>query len=370
MKNIIALIGIIIVGYSSWILLNKDESKTNEKEVNIGVIAPMSGDSAEYGQKCEKAVSTAQLLFDNNKVNVIFEDTEANPKKGIFAVQKLIKQDKVIAIVGGILSSVTIPTAQLSQKNKVIQIATTASSPKITKLGDYIYRVWPSDEYEGTVMAKEAIKKYNRIAILYMNNDYGLSISDIFAKIFKQYGGKVELKEAYLKDENNFKRYLLKMKKLSIPAVYIAGYYKDTALIAKQAYEINFKPQFYGTTAVEDQKFIDIGQEAVNGFIYPIASKFNKNINGTAKLFYTMFKEKYSYEPGWVESHCFDASMIIFNAVNKANATSAKEIKRYIDSNNNFQGADGIIKFDKNGDVKSDMIIKTVDNGKFKRLVQ
>ena len=112
-------------------------------KVNVGVLSPMSGNSADYGKKCQKAIFLSQSLFDNNQTHLIFEDTQASPKKGILATQKLIKRDDVVAIIGGILSSVTIPTAQISERNKVIQIATTSSSPKITNLGDFIYRVWP-----------------------------------------------------------------------------------------------------------------------------------------------------------------------------------------------------------------------------------
>jgi branched-chain amino acid transport system substrate-binding protein len=361
MKKSILLIPILLV-ILIWVYL---QLKVSPK-INIGILSPMSGNSADYGKKCQKAIYLSQSLFDKNQTNLIFEDTQASPKKGILATQKLIKRDNVVAIIGGILSSVTIPTAQISEKNKVIQIATTSSSPKITHLGNYIYRVWPSDEYEGKIMAEEVIKKYKRIAILYMNNDYGLNIGNIFANVFQELGGEIIYKEAYSKDENSFKKYLIKIKNLNIPALYIAGYYKDTALIAKQSHENNYKPQFYGTTAIEDEKLIDIGGKAVNGFIYPIASEFEINANDISKRFYNEFITRYTYKPGWVESHCFDASMLIFDAVNKGNASSSNEIKNYIDKEENFLGATGTIIFDKNGDVKSDMVIKTIIDGKFK----
>ena len=364
MKKIILLVIVLFILIIWNFLQPTTLSKTTK--VNIGILSPMSGNSADYGKKCQKAILLSQSLFDNNQTNLIFEDTQASPKKGILATQKLIKKNDVVAIIGGILSSVTIPTAQISEKNKVIQIATTSSSPKITNLGNYIYRVWPSDEYEGRIMAEEAIKKYKRIAILYMNNDYGLNIGNIFARVFEELGGEVVYKEAYSKDEHNFKKYLIKLQKLSIPALYIAGYYKDTALIAKQAYENNYKPQFYGTTAIEDEKFIDIGGKAVNGFIYPIASKFKIDANEISKQFYDTFKKQYNYEPGWVESHCFDASKIVFDSINKGNSVTSNDIKDYINSKKEFLGATGRIIFDKNGDVESDMVIKTIIDGKFK----
>ncbi len=365
MKKVILLVIVIVGIFIVWRFVPATNSKENNK-LAVGVISPMSGDSADYGKKCQKAVYVAQHLYDNNKTHLIFEDTQASPKQGISSVQKLIKKDNVVSIIGGILSSITIPTAQISQKNGVVQIATTSSSPKITHLGEFVYRVWPSDEYEGRVMAEQAIKKYKKIAILHMNNDYGLNIGNIFEKVFKELGGKVVYKDAYAKNENNFKKYLTKIQTLHIPALYIAGYYKDTALIAKQAHEINYKPQFYGTTAIEDEKFLEIGKKAVDGFIYPIASVFDADTNEISKLFYKTFNNKYGYSPGWVESHCFDASMIVFNAINKANATSSSEIKRYIDVQKEFDGATGKIIFDEYGDVKSDMVINTIIDGKFK----
>ena len=176
----------------------------NDKNLKIGILFPMTGDASSYGKKGEKAI---QLVIKeiNNKggvngynVEAIYEDSKAEPKTGVNAAQKLIFTDKVVAIVGDIVSSVTLPVSPICEKYKVVLIAPTSSAPDITNAGEYIYRVWPSDLAEGAAIGTFAKNKgYKNAVILHLNNDYGISISEIFKSNFESDSGKVALTSAY-----------------------------------------------------------------------------------------------------------------------------------------------------------------------------
>ena len=110
-------------------------SCTNDNRIKIGVLFPKTGDAGSYGEKGEKAIQLAIKEINSNggvngtEIKVVIEDSKAEPKTGVNAAQKLISTDKVVAIVGDIVSSVTLPVSPICEKNKVVLIAPTSSAP-------------------------------------------------------------------------------------------------------------------------------------------------------------------------------------------------------------------------------------------------
>jgi branched-chain amino acid transport system substrate-binding protein len=342
----------------------------------IGILFPMTGDAGQYGVDGKKAIDLAIEQINSNggvngkKIEVFFEDSKADPKVGVTAMEKLVSIDKVTAVVGDIVSSVSIPAAVIAEKNKVILIAPTSSAPAITQAGRFIYRVWPSDLLEGSSAGNFAkIKGYKKAYLLHLNNDYGIQIANIFTKSFETNNQKVVGNDAYDPKTKDFKTLLLKVKNANPDVVYIAGYYEDTGEFLKQANQLGIKVQFIGATAIEDEKFIKIAGNSAEGIIYPLASGFDVTSQvAETKLFVDAFKKKYNYEPTWVESHCYDAFMLIVNAMEKTGKFDGESIRNYLDTMGEYKGVTGPIIFDSNGDVQKTVVFKTVRQGKFIKL--
>ncbi len=362
-KQIILAIFILLIGCNN-----------SPKVINIGVISPLTGDAASYGEKCKNAINLAVEKINNSggidgyNVIPIFEDTKADPKEGVTVAQKLVSVDKVQGIVGGIVSAVTLPVAPVVEKNKVVLIAPTCSAPAITNAGEFIYRVWPSDLVEGEAIGNFAKNKgYKKAAILHLNNDYGNEIARIFTKSFETDSTKVIFTNAYQPKDIDFKTVLSKISKLSPDVFYIAGYYNDVARVVKQAKELNIKAQILSVTAIEDEEFIKIAGNAANGIIYPLATGFQiDSKQPQIQSFVKNFRNKYNYNPGWVESHCYDAFMLICEGLKKSNKNfSGISIKKYLDNLEYYNGVTGKIIFDMNGDVIKPVVFKTIENGNY-----
>lgn len=182
----------------------------------------------------------------------------------------------------------------------------------------------------------------------------------------EQKGNKVILTQGYKQDETDFKPVLLRIKSAKPDAVYLVSYYKDAGLVLRQAKEIGLKTQFFGATAVESPKLIEIAGDAAEGLIYPIITDFDpENPTPVAKRFIENFKKKFGVAPDWVSSHSHDAVIVVAEAMKKGGATGPG-IKKAIDSQRRFEGVTGKIVFDENGDViDKPVTIKTVRNGKF-----
>lgn len=348
-------------------------SSDSPSNIKIGILFPMTGDAGEYGLKGKKAIELAVEQVNNSggingqNVEAIFEDSKAEPSTGVTAIQKLIGVDKVPAVVGDIVSSVSIPAAAVAEKNKVVMVAPTSSAPAITHSGAFIYRVWPSDLLEGYAAGNYAKQNgFKKAVVLHLNNDYGTQISQIFTKSFETETQKVLGNETYDPKSTDFRPILSKVKKINPDVVYIAGYYEDTGEILKEAKQLGLKVQFIGATAIEDKKFIEIAGASAEGIVYPLATGFDATSQETTtKKFVDDFTAKFNYEPGWVESHCYDAFMLIVNAMKETGKTDGESIRQFLDNMGSYKGATGEIKFDANGDVQKSVVYKIVRNGQF-----
>ena len=364
--SIIFLCMIVVSGGTAF-------SESQPGSVKIGAVLPLTGDSSAWGEQgkygIELAVEeiNAKGGINGKKLEVVYEDSQAIPKYAVTSIQKLINVDKVPAVAGDMVSATTLAMAPIAEKSKTVLIAISASAPAITNAGEYIYRVWPSDLLEGSVLAEFAAKnKYRKVCILFIQTDYGTGLRDAFKKTLEQKGGKVLLTQGYKQDETDFKSALLKVKSKKPDAVYIVGYYKDSGLILKQAKEIGLKTQFFGATAVESPKLIEIAGDAAEGLIYPIITDFDpEHPTPVANQFIEHFKKKFGIAPDWASSHAHDAVVVIAEAMKKGGATGTG-IKKAIDFQRRFEGVTGKIIFDENGDViDKPVTIKTVRHGKF-----
>lgn len=345
-----------------------------QSELKIGVLFPLSGDAGSYGERGKNGIELAVDELNakggarGRRLRVIYEDSKADPRTGVAAMTKLANVDKVPAVIGDIVSAVTLAVAPIAERNKVVLLSPTASAPAVSHAGDYIFRIWPSDLAEGKEIAAFAIKTgFKRVGILYMQNDYGIGIKNVFVKTFSGAGGSVVLALGYKPDESDFRSYLGRLAEAKPDAIYLAGYFKDSALVLKQARELGIKTQFLGTTAVEDPKLIEIAGEAAEGLIYPLATGYDaESLDMDIQSFRKRYAERFKAEPDWVPAQAYDALKLIAYAVQKGGVTGP-EIRKTLSVVKGYRGVTGDITFDENGDVAKPVTIKVVRQGKFEK---
>lgn len=349
-------------------------TKSNTKQpIKIGAVLPLTGDSSAWGDQGKKGIESAVREInetggiDGQPIEVVYEDSQANPRLAVSAISKLISVDKVPAVVGDIVSATTLTMAPVAEENKAVLIAPSASAPAITDAGQFIYRVWPSDLLEGSELAKwSANKGYKKVSIVYISTDYGLGLSKVFQQTFESLGGAILSSQGYPQEETNFKPYLTRVKSENPDAVYLISYYKDAALALKQAKEIGLGVQFLGATAVESPELVKLAGTSAEGLIYPTIVDFDPaNPNDSQRIFIENFRKAYNVDPDWAGSHAHDALIVIAEAM-RAGARTGDEIRQAIDKRREFSGVTGRIIFNDKGDViDKPVAIKTVRNGKF-----
>jgi branched-chain amino acid transport system substrate-binding protein len=343
-------------------------------EVVVGVLFPLTGDAASYGEKGREAIDLAVSNAGtsghcgSHNARVSYEDSRADPTTGVAAFRKLITADGVPVVIGDIVSAVTLAVAPIAESNRVLLMSPTSSAPAITQAGQYVYRIWPSDLAEGRAIAQFALDHgYRRASILHMTNDYGVAISDVFKETFKAGGGRVVSIDGYQADNTDFRTPLTRIRAAKPDVLYIAGYFADTAVIVRQARELGVTIQVLGTTAIEDDQFLRLAGDAADGIIYPLATGFDVASSlPQVREFVESFRSRYKHDPGWVEAQSYDAFMLVCTAMSLVQGdVTGTALKEAIDNMPSYAGIAGDIRFDENGDVIKPVVFRTIRNGRF-----
>jgi len=341
-------------------------SAPREETIKIGAILPLSGDAAFMGQNSQRGIElaveeiNAEGGVDGKNIEIIYEDDQAITHNSINSFNKLKYSDGVSVIVGPSWTQNVLALAPLMErlKEKILLITPTASGADITRAGDYIFRTWPSDAVQDDFIANKIYALgYHNIAVFYVNNDWGLGHKHAFYQAFLEQGGKV--KEEYSVDFNakDFHTQIIKAKELKIDAIFELLNIKQEVLFAQQCKELGLDVQIFASSGFEDAGNLELGGNEVEGIIYSYPA-------GGSDAFIAKFEEKYGTTPGLGVANAYDAIRVIANAMNKV-GTSPENIKNYLYTVRDYQGASGNFSFDENGDLEKEWMLKTVENGRF-----
>ena len=341
------------------------------KPIKIAAIFAKTGiaavQNAAYIQIIELAVEEI-----NNKggvigrpVELIVLDNKSTPIGSTQAAKEAVKL-QVTAVIGSGLSSHSLAVAPILQQEGIPMITPVSTNPKVTHIGNYIFRVCFIDSFQGAAMAKFAYTDLRaRTAVVLRNIDeaYCVTLGEYFINAFKHYGGKVLLDGNYRGKAVDFSDLLKKTMKLSPDVVYIPGYTRDSGLIIKQAASIGVKAIFLGGDAWAE--IFKYAGTAANGSYHSAPwhpdVQFEKSIH-----LKTLYHQKYKKEiTNTSQPLSYDATIVMADAIARANSLDRSKIRDALAQTKGFQGATGNLTFDEYGDpLGKEVIILKLENGR------
>lgn len=343
--------------------------KTNSDEIVIGAILPLTGDAASYGisarEGYELAIHEINMQNPDKKIIIKFEDSKASAKEAVSAYLKLKNIDNPPIIFGLLSSPEVLSVSPIAEKDKTIIFSSGASSPLISSAGEYVFRNVPSDLLEATLMAETAIGKLNlkKIAIIYINSDYGIGAQSKFKQRYEELGGQIIAEESFIANQTDFKTNLLKIKNSNPDGIYFIGY-KELGRMVKQAKELNIKAQYLSNALFEDPEILEISGNAAEGLIFTTFYFDPESDDQRTKSFVQNYKDKYGKLPDGFAVAAYDAIHVVFNALEN-NVISSETIRSSLYLLSSFDGLLGDFSFDSNGDVILPVKLKTISNNKF-----
>ncbi|EAH7221508.1 ABC transporter substrate-binding protein [Campylobacter coli] len=343
------------------------------KTINLGVVLPLTGPVAAYGQDVFNGIELANKLnakLDNgDEVKLIVIDTKGDKLETTSAVNRLIAQDKVIGIIGEATTPNTIQAISIVEDKKIPLIAPVASGDKLLEGKKYASRVCFSDSFQGDKFASYVTKELNlknAVVIIDQSNVYSLGLAKAFEKSLKENGGKVIKKLAISSGDKDFRAVVSQLKSLNPDFVYMPIYHPEAALIARQAKQIGFDKLLAAGDGVNNQTFIDLGSTAVNGVVF--TDSFDSSNPSTARG--KTFINEYEKIKGNANLPAFsamgaDAYYVMLNAMNACQNTLTSEcINEKIHQTSNYEGMGGIISIDASGNAIRPVVIKEIQDGK------
>lgn len=341
--------------------------------VKIGLITPLTGDIKTFGESTKNSFYIALEEYAKKgkyEIKPIIADDKNDPTEGTNAALKLITQDKVVAIIGPLTSKVAIPVSEIVNTNKIPMITGTATNPKVTvsdgKRKKYVFRACFIDPFQGQVAANFAIRdlKAKTAAVLYdVGNDYSKGLAEFFKKTFENNKGIIVAYESYQKDDVDFSALITKIAIKKPDVIFLPDYYNKVALIAKQIREKGIKSTLLGGDGWDSPDLLKIGGDAVVGSYFTNHYSPDRK-DPVAEAFITKYKTKHGTVPDALGALAYDATMILLNALDRAEKPTPELILKEIEKTKNHKGVTGTITFNNNGDaVKSTVIIKVEKNG-------
>ncbi len=385
--------------------VNGDSAPSNT--IRIGVLQPFSGTLVCTGNYSKAAAQLAveeinQTGIFDKQLELVAEDDETDPDKGVAAAQRL-RQSGVVAIIGSAASSVTIKAAeQVAIPNNILQISPSSTSSLITSIADnnLLWRTAPSDVYQGQIAASYATGTLGKTtaSIMYVDNAYGQGLAGSFKAEFEKAGGTILNSVPYpaLKDTevalHDFSSAVSTLMTGGPELVYLISYYLDGAKITlamKQHITGTYKPLLMGVDGNYGSVFLaNADADVVEGMVGTASSPPLDEVN--YKTFSVNYKARFGIDPPIYTANAYDAVYLIAYAMLKADSTAATDVAAKLlevskdgDTVNvaqfadgkakiaagtdiNYEGASGKVDFDANGDITSgSYLIWKITNNEF-----
>lgn len=384
---ILVLTAIISIGYlvsnnsvhfgflDKLLLANKTRHEIREakgsdlnKTIKIGIAGPkqeIEGDTLFY-----KGIQMAIDEINNDggilgmKFETVIKDDKNTLSGTLEIAQNFCLDTNVLAVIGHWTSSHTIPVAQLYDETGVLLITPTATEPTLTQKGyKTIFRNTLSDISTAKKMAEYAQQQgYKNIAIYYKDANNGNDLSKYFEEFAKENGINIIDRHSSFVDKEEFDSIYSQWKLKDVDAVFMADDMTDAkAAVAWLKQKDNKLPIISGDDF--DATLLKYFGKDSENIAFTTFSDSKQNLE-LFNEFEKKFKAKFNVEPDYYAIKGYDSIKIISYAVQIAKSTAPSKLEKALKSSKGFQGVNGPISFDENGELNSgDVVIKKVING-------
>ncbi len=395
---------------SAWIAAGKAlleriaEEKTVQKE-KIGCLLPLSGPFAIYGEEVLNGIQLSIFNGGASQLNIelVVRDTRENPEQALAGLEDLAHNEKVIAVIGPLISKTAGPVAARAQELGM-PIMTLTQKEGVTSAGNMVFRnfMTPLREVKRVLTPEIIDRGISRFAILYPDNSYGRYFMNVFWDRIDEVGGKVTAVESYLPDSTDFGNQVKKMTGVYYPkpaavkekltemrlpeeeettiydgkplpfidfdAVFIPDNFQRVAMITPQLpYHDVQDIQLMGTSLWQSQKLVELASNYIQGAIFP-SGFFNKSDAPVVKTFISDYRQVYGAAPGILAATGFDTMNLLKKILEKKYVTTRKNIRNELFRLQDFEGVTGNIQFDEQGELQNDPFLLTI-SGRRMRLV-
>ncbi|MFO0630725.1 MAG: ABC transporter substrate-binding protein [Polyangiales bacterium] len=346
--------------------------KKKSNGITLGLYLSLTGDKADFGVSTRNGVNIALEEVNaaggllGQQVRAVAEDTRGDSNEAASAVTRLIDREHVCGVIGEVASSLSLAGGRICQRRGIPMISPSSTNPAVTQIGDNIFRVCFLDPFQGEVMARFAKNSLHvsRVAIFKdQGSAYSTGLADAFRRSFTALGGQIVDEQAYRESDTHFSAQISSMLGRQPEALFVPGYYAQLALIAREVRGAGFQGRMLGGDGWSSNTLTQNDDDKLVGDFYSEGFAPEGATTPVAQRFVQKYREKNRVEPNGLAALGYDAALVMFDAIRRANSAEPARIKAALAATRGVQGATGTITLNAQRDaVKSAVILEVREN--------
>ncbi len=344
-----------------------------DSTIKIGHYGSQTGKDAAFGVATRKGILLAIEELNakggvlGNRIEYVGEDIQSKQGESATAVKKLISRDKVVAVIGANASANSLEAAPICQNAKIPMMAISSTNPKVTEIGDYIFRICFIDPFQGAVLAKFAHEslKAKRVALLTSTNSpYSVGLSAVLRERFTALGGEIVAEQKFAEGDKDFRAQLTAIRTAKPDVIAATGFYTEAALICIQARSLGLDVPVIGGDGWEAPQLTELGGKAVEGTYY--STYFSPdNKAPEVQSFVQRYQARWSNErPEGVSALGYDAMNLIAATMERIGTTESAKLRDALAATKDFSGVTGKTTIDKNRNSEKAAVMLVVKGGR------
>ena len=359
---------------ASLVVLSGCQGGGGEDEILIGHFGSMTGSEATFGTSTDNGIKMAVEELNasggllGKKVRLITYDDKGDAREAGTAVTRLVTKDGVAAVIGEVASGLSLAGAPICQENSVPMVSPSSTNPKVTKIGDMIFRVCFIDPFQGSVCAKfarehEGLTASKAAILTDQASPYSVGLQEEFEKAFVAMGGTVVTKQTYQAGDQDFSAQLTSIRGSEPDVVFIPGYYTDAGNIALQARKLGLTVPLLGGDGWDSVKLGEIAGEAMNGCFY--SNHYSQDDPAPrVQEFIKKYTELHQQTPDALAALGYDTARVVFEAIQRAGSTDGPVVAAELAKTKDFDGVTGKISIDAERNAIKPAVILEMQGGK------
>lgn len=343
--------------------------------IKVGEFASLTGSEAAFGNASHNG--TALAVEEINKsggvlgrpIELLTEDNQSKQGESVTIVKKFLSRDGVVAVLGEVASGRSLEAAPVCQEARIPMISPSSTNPKVTEVGDHVFRVCFIDPFQGGLLADFAKRtlKARKVAVLSdVAAPYSTGLAEYFQKAFVAGGGEVVAEQKYASKDKDFRAQLTAIKAAEPDAVFVPGYYTEAGLIVAQARQLGITLPIFGGDGWEAPELIQIAGQALENTFYSTHYS-SEAADPKVQAFVKAYQARYDGQtPDAMAALGYDSAMVLADAIRRAGSTEPSKLREALAATRDFPCVTGKTTLDAGRNASKSAVILTVKDGKFK----
>jgi branched-chain amino acid transport system substrate-binding protein len=332
--------------------------------IYIGQSAPFTGPAAFYGEYMGNGVTLAERDFadklDGHEFEVVVEDDACSPEGAAGAVESLLGDDRLQAIIGPGCSGAMAATQTTMADAGTVHFSG-GYLPSLSEQNDeFFFRTVPTDNQLMAALAEYAAEDNDSIAIVHGTSGYSVGVGEAFQRAAEELGMEVVSVDTYDEGATDFSGQVSRLRDTDADALFFGGYEAELGLLVRQARQFGIELPIFGPTAMGNKEFIENTAEAGEGVVF--ATNFVLGDPETQE-FTDAYREEYDSDPTDVVASHYLAMATLIDALDRGGFDASGEELRDVVRETDLDTILGHISFDEVGNlVDPPILIGMVEN--------